>query len=127
MVKQTLHPYVLGKRKKKKNSIYCCSIDTTHFELLFGTKMNIKGIGSLKELFEQEFRSYVKAQRDDLRKTGKKKSKFRKRIVPMFPSKIIPLPVPKRRSHPLKGGSKLRWHVSGSSFGANTRQSAIAH
>ena len=40
---------------------------------------------------------------------------------------IISLGLPKRGSHPLRGGSKLEWHVSGSSFGMNSRPSAIAH
>ena len=40
---------------------------------------------------------------------------------------IIPLGVPKRERHPLPGGSKLRWHVSGSYFEMNLRPSAIAH
>ena len=40
---------------------------------------------------------------------------------------IKPLGVPKRVSRPLLGGSKLRWHVSGSSFGMTPGSSAIAH
>ena len=40
---------------------------------------------------------------------------------------IMLLEVPKRGSHPLCGGSKLRWHVSGSFFGMNPRPSVITH
>ena len=43
------------------------------------------------------------------------------------PIQIIPLGVPKWGSHLLRGGSKLRWHVSGSSFGMNPRPPAIVH
>ena len=39
---------------------------------------------------------------------------------------IIPLLVPKRGSHPLRGGSKLRWQVSGLPCGMNPRPSATA-
>ena len=44
-----------------------------------------------------------------------------------FPFKIIPLGVPKRRSHPLPGGLKLWWHVSRAFLGMNPRPSATAH
>ena len=40
---------------------------------------------------------------------------------------IILLGAPKRGSSPLRVGSKLRWHVSRSTFGMNPRPSAIAH
>ena len=40
---------------------------------------------------------------------------------------ILSLGVPRRGSHPLRGRSKLRWHVYGSSFLMNPRPSAIAH
>ena len=42
------------------------------------------------------------------------------------PIQMIPLGETKRRSHFFSGGSKLRWHVSGSSFGMNPKPSAIA-
>ena len=51
----------------------------------------------------------------------------RERNVLQIPIQIIPLGVPKRERHPLRGESKLRRHVSGSSFGINPRPSAIAH
>ena len=47
--------------------------------------------------------------------------------VLQVPVQIILLGVPRRGSHPLHDGSKLRWHASGSSFGMNPRPSAIAH
>ena len=47
--------------------------------------------------------------------------------VLQVPSQIIPLGVPKRGIHPLRGGSKLRWHVTGSFFGMNIRAPARAH
>ena len=45
----------------------------------------------------------------------------------LVPIQIIPRGVPKRGSHPLRDGSKMRWHVSGSSFGMNPWPSIIAH
>ena len=47
--------------------------------------------------------------------------------VLQIPIQIIPLWLPKRGSHPLRCGSKLRWHVFGSPIGMNPRPSAIAH
>ena len=47
--------------------------------------------------------------------------------VLQVPIQIMPLKVPKRGSHPLSVGSKLRWYVFGSSFGMNPRPSGIAH
>ena len=40
---------------------------------------------------------------------------------------IIPLGVPKQESHPLRGRSKLLWHVSGTSLGMSPRPWALAH
>ena len=47
--------------------------------------------------------------------------------VLQVPFQFIPLGVPKRGNHPLRGESKLRWHTSGSSFMMNPRPSATAH
>ena len=47
--------------------------------------------------------------------------------VLQVPIQIIPLGIPKLGNHLLRGGSKLRWHVSGSSFGLTPRPSAIAY
>ena len=43
------------------------------------------------------------------------------------PIQIILLGVPKRRSHPLHGRSKLWWHVTGQCLGMSARPSAIGH
>ncbi|GBN95131.1 Transposon Tf2-6 polyprotein [Araneus ventricosus] len=53
------------------NSTYQRSIDTTPFELLFGTKMNIGGLDKLKEMVEAEFQANFEAQREELRKHAK--------------------------------------------------------
>ncbi|GBN24637.1 Transposon Ty3-G Gag-Pol polyprotein [Araneus ventricosus] len=53
------------------NSTYQRSIDTTPFELLFGTKMNTGGLDKLKEMVEAEFQANFEAQREELRKHAK--------------------------------------------------------
>ena len=53
------------------NSTYQRSIDTTPFELLFGTKMNVDGPNKLKEMVEAEFQAHFETQRDELRKHAK--------------------------------------------------------
>lgn len=57
--------------QKTINSTYQRSINTIPFELLFGTKMNVKGTDKLKELIESEFQAYFETQRDELRKHAK--------------------------------------------------------
>ncbi|GBN87706.1 Transposon Ty3-G Gag-Pol polyprotein [Araneus ventricosus] len=52
-------------------STYQRSIDTTPFELLFGTKMNTGGLDKLKEIVEAEFQANFEAQREELRKHAK--------------------------------------------------------
>jgi transposase InsO family protein len=54
------------------NSTYQRSINTTPFELLFGTKMNIRGTDQLKAALEAEFQTNFTNQRDDLRKEAKR-------------------------------------------------------
>jgi transposase InsO family protein len=54
------------------NSTYQRSIDCTPFELLFGTKMNTKGLSQLKEIIETEFRDNFKEHREELRKNAKR-------------------------------------------------------
>ncbi|GBM20126.1 hypothetical protein AVEN_81103-1 [Araneus ventricosus] len=53
------------------NYTYQRSIDTTPFELLFGTKMNTGGLDKLKEMVEAEFQANFEAQREELRKHAK--------------------------------------------------------
>ncbi|GBM63762.1 Pro-Pol polyprotein [Araneus ventricosus] len=62
------------------NSTYQRSIDTTPFELLFGTKMNTGGLDKLKEMVEAEFQANFEAQREELRKHAKQQiSRFKKK------------------------------------------------
>ena len=54
------------------NCTYHRSIDTTPFELLFGTKMNTNCNDKLNELIESEFRNNFEKNREELRKDAKK-------------------------------------------------------
>ncbi|GBO17894.1 Pro-Pol polyprotein [Araneus ventricosus] len=66
------------------NSTYQRSIDTTPFELLFGTKMNTGGLDKLKEMVEAEFQANFEAQREELRKHAKQqifKKKTERRTI----------------------------------------------
>lgn len=53
------------------NSTYQRSTDTTPFELLFGTKMNVNGLEKLREMIEVEFQAHFEAEREELRKHAK--------------------------------------------------------
>ncbi|GBO35953.1 Retrovirus-related Pol polyprotein from transposon 297 [Araneus ventricosus] len=53
------------------NSTYQRSIDTTPFELLFGTKMNTGSLDKLKKMVKAEFQANFEVQREELRKHAK--------------------------------------------------------
>ena len=50
--------------QKILNSTYHRSIDTTLFELMFGTKINAKDTDKIKDLIVSEFRTQFNSQRD---------------------------------------------------------------
>ncbi|GBM02982.1 Pro-Pol polyprotein [Araneus ventricosus] len=57
--------------QKTINSTYQRSIDTTPFELLFGTKMNTGGLDKLKEMVEADYQANFEAQREEPRMHAK--------------------------------------------------------